>query len=92
MVGTTTTSSATSLNFVGFEEMRGKGTPALLYNQVFIMPNLTQTAGRYIHPVAGFVPGQQSYLKSKRSYYNKPSVSLGELLKLQGRRTHEGYG
>ena len=81
-----------SLNFVGFEEMRGKGTPALIYNQVFIMPNLTQTAGKYIHPVAGFVPGQQSYLKSKRSYYNKPSVSLGELLKLQGRRTHEGYG
>ena len=55
MVGVTTTASATSLNFVGFEEMRGKGTPALIYNQVFIMPNQTQTAGRYIHPVAGFI-------------------------------------
>ena len=91
MVGVTTTASATSLNFVGFEEMRGKGTPALIYNQVFIMPNQTQTAGKYIHPVAGFLPGQQSYLKAKRSYYNKPEVGIGKLLQMQGRRTYEGH-
>ena len=41
----TDTASATSMNFVGFEEMTGQGTPDLLHNRVFIMPNLPQTAG-----------------------------------------------
>ena len=49
----TNTASATSMNFVGFEEMRGQGTPDLLHNRVFIMPNLPQTAGKWMHPVAG---------------------------------------
>ena len=38
-------SSATSLNFIGFEEMKGQGMPEILYNQVFIEPNQSYTAG-----------------------------------------------
>ena len=45
----TTTASATSMNFVGFEEMRGQGTPDLLHNRIFIAPSLPQTAGKWIH-------------------------------------------
>ena len=48
--------SATSLNFIGFES-------PLIYDQVYIQFDQPSTAGRYIHPVAGFLPGQQSYLK-----------------------------
>ena len=37
--------SATSLNFIGFEDQRGQGMPEILYNQVFIEPNQSYTAG-----------------------------------------------
>ena len=30
------------MNFVGFEELKGQGAPELLYNQIFIEPNLPQ--------------------------------------------------
>ena len=79
----TTTASATSMNFVGFENMRGTGTAEILYNRVYIMPPLPVTAGRYIHATAGFVPGQQSYLKpnvevfNRAMYAKRPSASLG---------------
>ena len=43
----TTTSSATSMNFIGFEELKGQGPPELLYNQVFIEPNLPQSTGNF---------------------------------------------
>ena len=55
----TTTSSATSLNFVGFDEMKGNGTAPILFNRVVILPPPRETAGKWIHPAAGFIPGQQ---------------------------------
>ena len=61
----TDTASATSMNFVGFEEMTGQGTPDLLHNRVFIMPNLPQTAGKWMHPVA--VPARAPYLKRQKN-------------------------
>ena len=76
--------SATSLNFIGFEDAAKNSTSPLIYDQVYIQFDQPSTAGRYIHPVAGFVPGQQSYLKPNvevfnRSHYtqNLPSASLG---------------
>ena len=36
----TGSASVTSMNFVGFEELKGQGAPELLYNQIFIEPNL----------------------------------------------------
>ena len=72
----TTTASATSLNFVGFEDMRGTGTAEILYNRVYIMPPLPVTAGRYIHATAGFVPGQQSYLKAPGQRWNKSTYPV----------------
>ena len=55
--------SATSLNFIGFEDAAKNSTSPLIYDQVYIQFDQPSTAGRYIHPVAGFLPGQQSYLK-----------------------------
>lgn len=87
----TSTTSATSMNYVGFEEMRGHGTPELLHNRIYIMPKLPQTAGKWIHPVAGFLPGQQSFLKAKKTYWNKPHPTLQQL-KLHGyKRFYGGY-
>ena len=76
--------SATSLNFIGFEEMRGQGVPAHIWNQVFIEPNLPETAGRGQIPASGFVPGTQPYLKSRRAIWSKSS--LAKDLALQGFR------
>lgn len=53
--------SATSLNFIGFEDVNGQGMPQILYNQVFIEPNQSFTAGVGQIAAAGFVPGTQSY-------------------------------
>ena len=55
------------MNFVGFEQLQGQGAPELMFNQVFIEPNLPETAGSNIHAAAGFLPGQQSYLKARRA-------------------------
>ena len=80
----TNTSSATSLNFIGFDEMRGNGTPDLLYNRVVILPPRPETAGSQVHPVAGFLPGQQPYLKPKRQIWNKSRERVSKRLARQG--------
>ena len=61
----TGTASVTSLNFQGFEDFARNGTSPILFNQIYIAPEPPTTAGKWIHPLAGFVPGQQSYLKRK---------------------------
>ena len=88
----TNTSSATSLNFIGFDEMQGNGTAPLLYNRIVILPNRRETAGKWIHPVAGYVPGQQHYLKPRTQVYNKLSQVADKRLARQGfRRVNMGY-
>mgnify|MGYP003724062175 CR=1 FL=1 len=66
--------SATSLNFIGFEDQRGQGMPEILYNQVFIEPNQSYTAGVGSLAAAGFVPGTQSYLKRRQAIWSQTSV------------------
>ena len=66
--------SATSLNFIGFEEMKGQGEPAKIYNQVFIEPNQSYTAGVGQIAAAGFVPGTQSFLKRRQAVWSGTSV------------------
>ena len=73
----TQSASATSMNFIGFEEMRG-------HNQVFIEPNLPETAGSGAHAAAGFLPGQVSYLKARRAIWSKSRLARD--LELQGYR------
>ena len=80
----TTTASATSMNFIGFDEMRGNGTPDILYNRVIILPTRPETAGAQIHPVAGFLPGQQPYLKRRQQIWNKSKQQVNKRLALQG--------
>ena len=70
----TTTASATSLNFVGFDDMAKNNTSPLLFNQIYIAPEIPVTAGKWIHPAAGFVPGQQSYLKRQKTVWNKSRI------------------
>lgn len=72
------------MNFVGFEESHGQGSPELLFNQVFIEPNLPETAGSNAHAAAGFIPGQQSYLKSRRAIWSRSRLARD--LELQGYR------
>ena len=76
--------SATSLNFLGFEDAAKNNTSPLIYDQVYIQYDQPSTAGRYIHPVAGFLPGQQSYLKPNVEVFNRamytkrlPTAALG---------------
>ena len=83
--------SATSLNFIGFEDMAKNNTSPLIFNQVYLQYDQPTSAGRYVHAVAGFVPGQQPYLKPNLEIYNTamyrgPTV-LDPLLKWYGRRT-----
>ena len=80
----TGSASVTSMNFVGFEELKGQGAPELLYNQIFIEPNLPETAGSGAIAAAGFVPGQQSYLKARRQIWSKSRIARD--LELQGFR------
>ena len=77
-----TTASVTSMNYVGFEDAPKNGLSPLIFNQIYIAPTLPVTAGKWIHPVAGFVPGQQPYLKIRRSVWNKSK--LAEKLRMQG--------
>ena len=83
---TTSTSSATSLNFIGFDELGGNGTPSILYNRVVILPPRPQTAGSQMLPVAGFLPGQQPFLKPKRQIWNKSREHVSKRLAKQGVR------
>ena len=62
--------SVTSLNFIGFEDVNGQGMPQILYNQVFIEPNQSFTAGVGQIAAAGFVPGTQSYLKRRQAVWS----------------------
>ncbi len=88
----TRTSSATSLNFIGFDEMNGNGTAPILFNRVVIAPKPRETAGKWVHPVAGFVPGQQPYLKPKVQVWNKSLDRANTHLARQGFvRVNSGY-
>ena len=84
MSASTTTASATSMNFVGFEESAMNGTSPILFNRIYIAPNQPQTAGRHIHAVAGFLPGQQPYIKRNREIWNKSGIAKN--LRMQGYR------
>ena len=88
----TRTASATSLNFVGLEEWRGHGTPDLLHTRIFIQPSLPTTAGKWIHAAAGFLPGQQPYLKAQRTIWNKRHPEIEKMRRLQGyKQFYGGY-
>ena len=88
----TTTSSATSLNFIGFDEMQGNGTAPILFNRIVILPHRRETAGSQVHPVAGFVPGQQPYLKPRVQVYNKSIQAADKRLARQGfKRVYSGF-
>jgi hypothetical protein len=80
----TGSASVTSMNYVGFEEMRGRGAPELLYNQIFIEPNLPEATGSGNIAAAGYVPGQQSYLKRRKVVWSKSRIARD--LELQGFR------
>ena len=80
----TTTSSATSMNFIGFDEMKGNGTSPILFNRVVLLPPPRETAGKWIPPVAGYVPGQQPYLKPKVQIYNRSLQQVDKRLARQG--------
>ena len=88
----TTTSSATSLNFIGFDELQGNGTSPLLYNRIVILPHRAETAGKWVHPVAGFLPGQQPFLKPRVQVYNKSAEAADKRLARQGfKRVYSGF-
>jgi len=72
------------MNYVGFEELRGQGAPELMYNQIFIEPNMPEASGVGNIAAAGFVPGQQSYLKARQRIWNKSRIARD--LELQGFR------
>ena len=78
----TGSASVTSMNYVGFEELRGEGAPELLYNQIFIEPNLPEATGVGNIAAAGYVPGQQSYLKQRKTIWSKSRIARD--LELQG--------
>ena len=86
----TGSASVTSMNYVGFEEMRGQGAPELLYNQIFIEPNLPQATSTSNIAAAGYVPGQQSYLKARRRIWSKSRIARD--LELQGFKRVYGVG
>ena len=86
----TGSASVTSVNFVGFEELKGEGAPELIYNQIFIEPNLPQATSSGNIASAGYVPGQQSYLKQRRTIWSKSRI--GQDLLRQGFRRVYGVG
>ena len=82
--------SVTSMNFVGFEELKGAGAPELLYNQIFIEPNMPQATSTGNIAAAGYVPGQQSYLKQRRAIWSKSRIARD--LEMQGFKRVYGIG
>jgi hypothetical protein len=83
-MSTTSTASATSLNFIGFDDMHGNGTAPILYNRVVILPKPRETAGKWVHPVAGYLPGQQPYIKAKVQVWNRSNYAVSKRLAKQG--------
>ena len=80
------------MNYVGFEEMRGQGAPELLYNQIFIEPNMPEATGTGNIAAAGYVPGQQHYLKPRTQVYNKSDQVADKRLARQGfKRVYGSY-
>ena len=63
------------MNYVGFEELKGEGAPELIYNQIFIEPNLPEATSTGNIAAAGYVPGQQSYLKQRRAIWSKSRIA-----------------
>jgi len=86
----TGSASVTSMNFVGFEELKGEGAPELLYNQIFIEPNQPQATSSGNIAAAGYIPGQQSYLKQRRAIWSKSRI--GQDLQRQGFTRVYGVG
>lgn len=86
----TGSASVTSMNYVGFEELKGQGAPDLLYNQIFIEPNLRQASGKGNIAAAGFVPGQQTYIKARRTIWNRSNLARN--LRLRGFSRVYGIG
>jgi len=78
------------MNFVGFEELKGEGAPELLYNQIFIEPNQPQATSSGNIAAAGYIPGQQSYLKQRRATWSKSRI--GQDLHRQGFTRVYGVG
>jgi hypothetical protein len=78
------------MNFVGFEELKGEGAPELLYNQIFIEPNQPQATSSGNIAAAGYIPGQQSYLKQRRAIWSKSRI--GQDLHRQGFTRVYGVG
>ena len=78
------------MNFVGFEDFQGQGAPELIYNQVFIEPNLPEATSSGNIAAAGYVPGQQSYLKRRRTVWSKSRIARD--LSLQGFKRTFGVG
>lgn len=80
------------MNFIGFDEMHGNGTAPLLFNRVVLLPPPRETAGKWVHPVAGYIPGQQPYLKPKVQVYNRSLRQVDKRLARQGfRKARVGY-
>ena len=67
--------SSTSLNYQGFEEMKGFGTPSLLYGRIFIEPNRRSTAGKGAIAATKPPPGQTPYLRARRAAWSKSVVA-----------------
>jgi len=67
--------SATSLNYRGFEEMQGFGTPSLLYGRIFIEPNRRATAGKGAIAATKPPPGQTPYLRARYAHWSKSKAA-----------------
>ena len=60
--------------------------------EIVILPNRRETAGKWVHPLAGYVPGQQPFLKRKVQVYNKSEETGDKRLARQGfKRIYAGY-
>ena len=55
--------SATSLNFIGFDQIHQNSINPLIYDRIVIQYPQSSTAGRNVHAAAGFVPGTSPYIK-----------------------------
>ena len=81
----TGSASVTSMNYVGFEELKGEGASELLYNQIFIEPN---------QPVAtssGNIAAVRSRsAKQRRTVWSKSRIARD--LELQGFKRVYGVG